>query len=431
MNTARISKPDSEYLTQSDHEISMDKFKLLIAEDSITESMRLTSMLSKLGYEVLSAKNGREALDILTDEPIPFIISDWRMPELSGIDLCRKLRADDTYGQPYFILLTGCDAPMDLVAGMEAGADDFITKPFIGEELRVRLQAGTRIMRLRNQLQEQYKQMEKALHNEELANQRIQEDLKSAAAMQRDLLPRGDSPFTQLEVASLFLPASVVAGDGFNYFPLDEEHMGFYHLDVAGHGIASAMLSFTLSRYLMPDTGGNGAVSLHKSSSGTELQNTLVPPNEVVALLNQHFLDHDNCGHYFTMIYGIINVKSGQGYLCQAGHPYPRLCRASGLLESLGNGGFPVGMLPDATYENTSFKLDIGDRLWLYSDGIPDCVNNNDQQLGMQQFDKLIQQAGGAPLSRISTFIEAIVDRWKGNRPLEDDISLLAIGKRE
>ena len=164
MNAARDVQAVSGYLTQSDCETpTVEKLKLLIAEDSTTENMRLTSMLSKLGYEVLSARNGREALDILNDEPIPFIISDWRMPELSGIDLCRKLRADDKYGQPYFILLTGCDAPMDLVAGMEAGADDFITKPFIGEELRVRLQAGTRIMRLRNQLQEQYKHQQDKL----------------------------------------------------------------------------------------------------------------------------------------------------------------------------------------------------------------------------------------------------------------------------
>jgi len=411
--------------------IATQKERLLIVEDSVTEIVRLTSILSKMGDKVISAKDGRQALEILDNDPIALIISDWRMPELTGIDLCRLLRADPKYGQPYFILLTGFHTPIDLIAGMDAGADDFISKPFISEELRVRLQAGMRIIQLRKKLEQQNKQLEQTLRNEEQANQRIQQDLKAAAIMQRDLLPNDESPFLQLELASLFSPAVVVAGDSYNYFSLDDEHLGFYHLDVAGHGIASAMLSFTLSRVLSPDAPGKNFLTNKLQIALKAIYKTQVtPPHEVIDSLNQHFLDKDNCGHYFTMVYGVLNVITGLGEFCQAGHPHPLICRTDGTMETMGNGGFPVGMLAEAVYESTSFQLGKGDRLWLYSDGIPDCNNIKGQPLGITQLSNIISRAAKASASHIPDFVDSIIKRWNGDRPLEDDISLLVIGRR-
>jgi len=435
MNQATLQKQSIEQLEPrsypANENITAQKERLLIVEDSITEIIRLTSILSKMGYEVVSAKNGRQALEILDRDPIALIISDWRMPELSGIDLCRHLRSDPKYRQPYFILLTGFHSPIDLVAGMDAGADDFISKPFISEELRARLQAGMRIVQLRKELEQQNKQLEKNLRNEEQANQRIQQDLKAAAIMQRDLLPNDESPFLQLELASLFSPAVIVAGDSYNYFPLDDEHLGFYHLDVAGHGIASAMLSFTLSRVLSPDAPGKNFLTNKVQIPLTTMHKSqLTPSHEVINLLNQNFLDKDNCSHYFTMVYGILNTITGIGEFCQAGHPHPLICRTNGTTETMGNGGFPVGMLAEAVYESTSFQLEKGDRLWLYSDGIPDCSNIKGQPLGLTQLSNVISRAAKASVSHIPDFVDSIIKRWNGDRPLEDDISLLVIGRR-
>ena len=402
--------------------------RVLIVEDSIAENMRLNAMLTKLGYDVMSATNGQQALGVLDDHSIPLIISDWRMPEMSGIDLCRKVRDDARYGQPYFILLTGCDTHMDLVAGMEAGADDFITKPFKSEELRVRLQAGTRIVGLRDELEQRNVQLEQTLRNEENANRRIQEDLASAAAMQQALLPTGDSPFPQLEIATLFKPATMVAGDTYNYFRLDDDHLGFYHLDVSGHGIASAMLSFTLSRFLSPDALMQRAQTASPGATHPSAQ-SIAHPHDVVAALNQRFLEDDRCEHYFTMVYGVLNIITGEGELCQAGHPHPLHCHADGTITQVGNGGFPVGMLAEASYESTAFKLHAGERLWLYSDGIPDCSNETGKALGMEQFTSLLQHAGQTPLTRLPAAIEKVLMRWHGEKELDDDISLLAIGR--
>ncbi|MGD8911009.1 MAG: SpoIIE family protein phosphatase, partial [Chromatiales bacterium] len=423
MATAVVERQDdqiesSDLFEKSD---SRKSPRLLVVEDSISEQMRLKAMLIKLDYEVVLASDGQEALALLEDTPVQLVISDWRMPKLSGIDLCRRIRNTPEYGDPYFILLTGCDTPFDLVAGMDAGADDFIAKPFNSEELRVRLQAGIRIIGLRNALKQRNQELEQTLHNETQANHRIQQDLNTAAVMQQALLPNGDSPFPQVELATLFKPATVVAGDTYNYFKLDDRHLGFYHLDVAGHGIASAMLSFTLSRLLSPDMLQH---ELHLPDTPT----TPARPHEVVAALNQRFLHDDISEHYFTMIYGVLDVRTGKGEFCQAGHPHPLLCRADGTVQRLGGGGFPVAMLAEAVYDSTPFTLHRGDRLWLYSDGIPDCNNERGKALGMEQFATLIKQTGKSELNRLPAAIKKILAHWHGAAALDDDISLLVIG---
>jgi sigma-B regulation protein RsbU (phosphoserine phosphatase) len=423
MAIAVIDAPYSRDQTNSPIalEHAREKRRLLVVEDSFSEQMRLKAMLTKLDYEVLLATDGQEALAVLDDTPVQLIISDWRMPNLSGIDLCRRIRQTPHYGDPYFILLTGCDTPLDLVAGMDAGADDFIAKPFNSEELRVRLQAGLRVIGLRNELKQRNSALAQTLQKEAEANHRIQQDLNTAAVMQQALLPDGDSPFSQLELATLFKPASVVAGDTYNYFKLDDRHLGFYHLDVAGHGIASAMLSFTLSRLLSPDTLQH---ELHLPDTAV----TPCRPHEVVAALNQRFLHEEFNEHYFTMLYGVLDVTTGKGEFCQAGHPHPLLCRADGTVQRLGGGGFPVAMLTGADYESTPFTLRRGDRLWLYSDGITDCRSEHGKSLGMEQFATLIKQTTQSELRRLPVAVDKILTHWHGAKTLDDDISLLVIG---
>lgn len=398
-----------------------NKQKVLVVEDSITEIMRIKAMLTKLEYDVTTAKNGKEALEKLDDEKFKLIISDWRMPHMTGIDLCRHIRNNSEYGHPYFILLTGCNQQMDLVAGMEAGADDFITKPFITEELRVRLKAGARIVALQHELEKHNDMLRESLENEEKHMHRIQEDMKSAAQMQQQLLPSGASPFPSTNICTLFKPATIVAGDTYGYFRLNDHYLGFYQLDVAGHGIASAMLSFTLSRFLSPEQG------LLTTARPDGISVDIVPPDEVVSALNERFLEKECCEHYFTMVYGVLNVKNGRGEFCQAGHPHPVVSTQDGSTKILGNGGFPVGMLPEAKYESIPFELDVGDRIWLYSDGITECRNKNNHILGMEKFVDVIQHTIANQIDKISIGIDNLLHKWHGDRPLEDDISLLVI----
>lgn len=123
--------------------------KVLIADDSATSRAMLRSALTRWGYDVVMAENGKEALDILAkDDPPPMAVLDWVMPELTGPEVCRRVR--ETLREPYtyILLLTSKNTKGETVEGLEAGADDYIVKPFDQHELQVRLRAGQRIIDL-------------------------------------------------------------------------------------------------------------------------------------------------------------------------------------------------------------------------------------------------------------------------------------------
>jgi two-component system cell cycle response regulator len=137
--------------------------RILIAEDDVTSRLILENMLTKWGYSVVSATDGNDAWKKLQEEDSPkLVILDWMMPGMEGIEICRKIRenskSDDQY--TYVALLTAKESKENIVTGMDAGADDYITKPFDMHELRVRVRAGQRIVQLQSELLEAKKDME-------------------------------------------------------------------------------------------------------------------------------------------------------------------------------------------------------------------------------------------------------------------------------
>ncbi len=404
--------------------------RVLVVEDSKSEQMRLQALISALGYEVLVANDGEGALEQMCNQRIDLIVSDWRMPRMNGIELCRIVRAEEQF-QPYIILVTGQNTKSDLVAGMDAGADDFISKPFASEELRVRLQAGVRVLQLRHDSEQRSIELARALQREEQANQSIREDLRLAAKMQREFLPAPISPFPQLEIGGLFQAASQVAGDSYNFFALDPDHLAFYLIDVAGHGVAAAMQSFALSRLLSPE------MEAFKRAPGNETPNearqlppAIADPSAVVATLNERFSRNDECRHYFTMICGVLNVDTGRGRLCQAGHPHPLIMEGPRRMRRLGNGGFAVGMLQEADYEDIDFCLAPGERLVIYSDGVTDCSDPAGERIGLQGFANMIGRFQAQPVPTLIEGIDNCLQTWRGGQDNEDDVSVLTIGRK-
>jgi two-component system cell cycle response regulator len=127
--------------------------KILIADDSIVSRHLLEATLRKWGYDVMVACDGAEALELLQREDAPgLIILDWMMPGMTGVEVCKRIRERDSEPYTYILLLTSKSQKEDLIEGMDAGADDYITKPFDQNELQVRLRAGTRLVDLQSQL---------------------------------------------------------------------------------------------------------------------------------------------------------------------------------------------------------------------------------------------------------------------------------------
>jgi cyclic di-GMP phosphodiesterase len=129
-------------------EISNSPMRILIVDDDLTSVDILEHFLNELGFSVSVAYNGHEANEMIRDRDFRVVISDWEMPEMSGIELCRSIRKRNLGSYVYFVLLTSRGGTHDLIEALEAGADDFICKPFQPDELRVRLHAADRIASL-------------------------------------------------------------------------------------------------------------------------------------------------------------------------------------------------------------------------------------------------------------------------------------------
>ena len=137
--------------------------RVLVAEDDPTSLRLLVVLLDRWGYDVVTAEDGSQAWDVLQASPPPqMALIDWMMPEADGPELCRRVRESRQPGYTYLILLTARDDTEDIIAGLESGADDYITKPFNHAELRSRLRAGERIVELEASLGEKVAELEAA-----------------------------------------------------------------------------------------------------------------------------------------------------------------------------------------------------------------------------------------------------------------------------
>lgn len=395
--------------------------QVLLADDSKDMLILTSTVLEKAGYDVITADDGQEAWEILLAQPIQFVISDWMMPRMDGPELCRRIRAHDFPYYIYTVLLTGRSDRESLVEGMEAGADDFLTKPVNVAELRVRVRAGVRILELEAKLDERNRRIEKAHAELSTVYSNLERDLHSAASMQASLLPK-PTRWRSLETNWLFKPSAYVAGDMFGYFPIDERRFGFYHLDVSGHGIPSALLSFTLNKVLTPSTSENNLFVEHSDPEGR------IHPSQVVNELNQRFLAQQGSSQYFTMVLGVIDAFDGHVHLVQAGHPSPmHVRRLEADVVTIGEGGFPVGMLPDMDYEDTSMTLAAGDRLVVYSDGITEAENTDGEQFGEERLRALLDATRAQPLDAVTAELTQQLDTWREKRHPDDDITMLII----
>jgi len=391
--------------------------RILIAEDDFDSRKLLSRKLQAWGHEIVEAENGAQALEALQREPISFVISDWMMPMMDGPELCRRIRGSEFNRYVYVILLTAKNEMSELVAGMESGADDFMVKPFNKDELKVRIRAGERVLKLERDLDERNRR----LHD---AYSLIEKDLQAAARMQKSLLPNKSSDIRGIKFEWLFLPCTFVAGDILSFYPVNENYVGFYQLDVAGHGIPSAMMSVTLNKILAQSSVADSMV---KRSLPNAPYYEIIPPAKLIFDLNQRFQMEDDAMQYFTMIYGLLDLRNKSLQISQAGHPSPIVMRRNGECEQIGEGGFPVGMLPNLEYENLEVQLHPGDRLFVYSDGITECTNSQKEPFTEERLLTHLEREKDRTLKEVLSSLKESLYQWRGSKEFEDDLSVLAI----
>lgn len=394
---------------------------ILVVDDSRLQRRILSASLKRWGFKVTEASSGEEALGCITEDRPDLVLSDWMMPGMSGVELCKRLRAIEDAPYCYFILLTS-NSEKDAVAhGLENGADDFLSKPVDSNELRARITAGGRLLDMQREMALANEALSETLGELRRLHDHIDKDLQEAKKLQQSLLRER---YRRLDagVLSLMLRSSGhVGGDLVGFFDAGNDHLGLYALDVSGHGISSALMTARLAGYLS-SAAPEQNVALRKNPDG---QYAPRPPAEVVSELNNLVLDEMETEHYFTLLLGFVELSSGRMQMCQAGHPHPAVQRQNGTVEHHGEGGFPVGLLSDAQFEPFELSLDPGDRILILSDGVTECPGPNGEMLaeeGLSELMHTLRSTQGPP------FLEAMMwylEEFNGSGDFTDDISAI------
>ncbi len=382
----------------------------LIVDDDSSARLILTNMLDHIGCESIAANDGSEALKFVDNSDVSVVLCDWDMPGISGVDLCAQLRQRNEGRYIYFILVSGRTERDSIVAGLEAGADDFICKPVDLDELTVKIKSAFRIIKLERQLEERNAKLQRAYAA-------VTDDLVIAGNIQANLLP-APYPGAGCNTDWLFKPAQYVSGDMLDYFKFEEKYWVFFVMDVEGHGIPSALTVFSVNNQLNPTATGLCARML--TTCDTVAEACIGTVTELNASVQG--------GRYFTMIFGVLDLETGEVTMTQAGHPPAlHLSCSNGSVKAIGDGGMPVGLLEDATFEAVSCQLEPGDRLFVYSDGTIECAGADEALYGNERMEELICELKDEPVHIVCKRLDEDLIRWNGDKPFDDDVTLLAI----
>ncbi len=400
--------------------------RVLVVDDSRAQRTVVAVSLKRQGFDVVEAGSGEEALGILRATPVDLVLSDWMMPGMDGLELCRQVRTLPQDSYIYFILLTSKSEKGAVAQGLDVGADDFLTKPVSPEELRARIYAGDRILKMTRELSQKNRLITATLNEMSTLYDALDRDLVEARKMQQSLVRERFRDFGSAEVSLLLKPSGHVGGDLVGFFQAGEGRLAVYSIDVSGHGIASALLTARLAGYLS-DGAPEHNIALVRDTDGSYVAR---PPQEVATLLNILMLEEMKSDLYFTIVIGYLDLGTGAVDIAQCGHPNPILIRAGGTPGYHGENGLPIGLIEDGDYTQWRLQLAPGDRLLFYSDGFTECADPKGRLLDEDGFAQLVK--ANAMLSG-NAFFEALVwdlDGFRGSGEFADDLSAAMIEYR-
>ena len=397
--------------------------RVLVVDDSRLQRRILSASLKRWGFEVYEAESGIEALDICRDFPPDLVMSDWMMPGMTGPEFCREFRQMTRENYGYFILLTSKTEKDDIAHGLDAGADDFLTKPVNSAELRARISAGERILRTERELNEKNRLIKSTLDELQTLYDSLDSDLIEAKKLQQSLVSDRYRDFGAAEVSLLLKSCGHVGGDLVGMFDVSPTRIGLYGIDVSGHGISSALMTARLAGYLSAASPDQN-VALYKTVSGDYAQR---PPAETIAALNRLILSEMETELYFTMVLADVDLDTGKIVMVQAGHPHPAIQRADGSVEFLGDGGLPVGLIEGAEYQQFEVSMAAGDRLMIHSDGVIERADLKGNLLGDEGLTRIMkdlrQTRGMACLESIVWKLSEFAD----DQDFDDDVSAVLL----
>jgi sigma-B regulation protein RsbU (phosphoserine phosphatase) len=382
---------------------------LVVDDDEMNRDM-LSRRLARSGYAVTLAKDGLEALQRIDEQPFDLVLLDVMMPGMDGLQVLEQVRRTKSRSELPIVMATAKDASDDLVHALKLGANDYVTKPLDFPVVLARVQTQLSLRKARKEL--------------EAAHERMRRELQAAAKVQQALIPSHRPRIRGASFTWSYLPCTELAGDILDVFSLGERQAGLYLLDVSGHGVASALLSVSVSRALSPRTAGS---LLHDPHGPESPEQRYLSPARVAARLNERFPMDSRTGQYFTFLYGVLDLETNQLRYAAAGHPGPlQVPRAGSALHHKGE-GLPIGWFPNASYEERIVSLAPGDRLYFYSDGLPEAESLEGSFFGAPRLAETLERLRDRSLEESVDALVGELRSWCGDKGPADDVSLVAL----
>jgi serine phosphatase RsbU (regulator of sigma subunit) len=320
---------------------------ILIVDDDGASRRALAKTLAQAGYDTREAENGVDALTLLHAKQPTLVILDFEMPQMDGAEVLKHLRADPdpVIAQIPAIMLTGHGGEESEVRCLQAGADDFVTKPINLAVLRARIETQLRLRSMRRQLERQNAELEAWRRN-------LERDLEAARLTQQSLIPQTAPVLPGWEIAACYRPVIQVGGDIYGWIPLKNGSLLFWIADATGHGAAAALMT-TLAKLLF-----------HHGSSEHDA------PAKIMEAVNQDFRTIFGTRSFMTAMCVALDLNTGRASVIGAGHPPLLVRRHGGETEMLPSATPPLGLVARPDFRETIVDLRPGDVFVLYTDGL-------------------------------------------------------------
>jgi sigma-B regulation protein RsbU (phosphoserine phosphatase) len=350
---------------------------------------------------VRAVTNGARALESARTAPPDLILLDIRMPGMNGFEVCQALKQEESSRAIPVIFISALDDVADKLRGFDVGGVDYITKPFQLEEVLARTETHLRMRNLQRQLED--------------ANRKMATELTLAGQMQANFMPRRLPTPPGWQLTAQLKPARQTSGDFFDVFTLPDGRLAVLIADVVDKGVSAALFmayTWSLIRTFADENPSN--------------------PEQVFGLINRRILADTGSDQFVTIFYGIIDPMTGQMIYCNGGHLPPLLFSANtpGRTERLLRTGIPLGIYEDQEWKRGEAQIEAGDLLVLYTDGITDAMNVDEQPFGEKRLARALAGRVGQPVGAIKATILAAVQDYTGDAQQFDDMALVLVSRQ-
>ena len=392
--------------SESKEEMSMlnhSRTEILVVDDDAMSRRVLAQLLTAAGYKCSVCRDGSEALEAVHARTPSLLLLDFDMPGPNGAEVLRRLRSDQrpAIAQIPAIMLTAHGSEESEVSCLQAGADDFVTKPVNAAVLRARIETQLRLRSMRRQLQRQNDELEKWRRN-------LERDLAAARLTQQSLIPQKPPALPGWQVATYYRPVIQVGGDIYGWLRMKDGRILFWIADGTGHGAAAALLT-TLAKLLFH----HGSIE-HDG------------PSSVMEAVNHDFRSIFGARSFMTAMCVALNPATGRASVVGAGHPPLLVVRHNGATESIASITPPLGLIEHREFTEAAIDFEPGDAFLLYTDGLFRWTKDEQYRLTPQQLEKMLDPSAPSAEALLKGSLRQAA-ATNGENALPDDLTALAV----